>query len=86
MSKFLIQVSHTPQECSEAMDEVSRKGSDVIEKTYWGCHFGEHTSWTIIDASSESEALRSVPNMLQDRAEIIEVEQLTPEQVRQAHQ
>jgi hypothetical protein len=85
MSTFLIESTHTPQECTEAMNQVSMIESDVLKNAYWGCHYGEHKGWMIIEASSQSEAVRAVPASLRNKATIVEVEQMTPEEIRQAH-
>lgn len=82
---YRIEVPHNEAECLRALAEQLKKGPDILDKFYYGCHSGDHTGYAIIDVDSEEEARRMVPNFLLDKALITEVKKFTPEMVREYH-
>jgi hypothetical protein len=85
MSRYLIETSHTPEECLLALDQVLERGPDVLDKFDWGCMAGDHTGWAVIEAESRSELEDKLPSSILDGARIVEVKKFTPEQVRSFH-
>ena len=86
MTKYVVESTHTPEECLEALDEMLEKGEDVLKKFAFGCKSGEHTGWAYVDADSEREAMEIVPEPLQNKARAHQVSKYTPEEIRAAHE
>ncbi|KCZ73649.1 hypothetical protein ANME2D_00721 [Candidatus Methanoperedens nitroreducens] len=86
MTKYVVESTHTPEECLQALDKMLEKGEDVLKQFAFGCKSGEHTGWAYIDADSKEEALKIVPEFLRDKACIHEVSIFTPEEIRAAHE
>ncbi|MCA1832921.1 MAG: hypothetical protein ABR548_00510 [Actinomycetota bacterium] len=62
MAMFMIINRHRPEECEagfKAYEEVKDKLNPAIKGAtyYCPCPFGEHASWTPVEASSAEEAL-----------------------------
>ncbi len=83
--RYLLETPHTKQECLRELDEVLKEGKDVLNKFYWGCNTGDHTGYAIVDVASESEAREMVPGFIRNKAKIVQVSQLTPEQIKSFH-
>lgn len=85
-SVYLIEVSHTPEECLKALEEVSAKSSDLLAQFDWGCMVGDHRGWAAVKAESETAARDLLPVSQRDKAKIVKVTKFTPEQLKAAHQ
>jgi len=86
MAKYVIESSHTPEECLKALDEILEKGPEILDKFVWGCAQGEHTGWAYVDAKSKDDASAIIPGFLQEKAKVTEVSKFTPEQIRSSHE
>jgi hypothetical protein len=82
---YLIKIPHTKEECLRALDEELAKGTDVLNKVYFGCMAGDHTGYAIVDVNSESDARRLVPNFLLSKSSITEIGTFTPDMIRSLH-
>lgn len=85
MPKFQIVMPHDPAQCAEALDEVLNHDPDFHSQVMYGCHFGDCTGYALIEVASEEEARSKVPRTLHKRARIVEVEHVTPEEIRSVH-
>lgn len=56
-----------------------------MNKTYFGCHYGVHKGWAIVDADSETDAKNMLPDFLRNKATVVQVSQLTPEEIKGLH-
>ena len=63
MTKFLVEVSHSPEkiECLRRIQSYVSSASDFLTHADWGCLDGEHKAWFIMEVDSKEEALRVVP-------------------------
>ena len=86
MTKYLVEVPHTSEECLGALDEMLAMGSDILDQYHFGCMAGEHTGWAIVDAESEPEALEIVPTSLSDKARAVALNKFTAEQIKKFHE
>ena len=86
MPEFMIEAPHTKEECLHALDEIEAEQSKLLEQSWFGCMAGDHTSYATVAASSESEARGMLPDFLQDKARVVEVTKITPEQIKSFHQ
>jgi hypothetical protein len=85
MSRYIIETSHTPEQCLQALDQVLERGPDLLGKFDWGCMAGDHTGWAVIEAESRERLRGRVPPSILDSARIVEVGKFTPEQIRSFH-
>ena len=87
MKKFLVEMSHTREECLRALDSVLEKGGpDYLDKFEWGCADGNHTGWAVIEGKSKSAVRDTIPKSVQDESHVTEVDKFTPEQLRKFHE
>lgn len=85
MSRYLIQSSHTAEECLKALDEILAKGTETLNRFEWGCAAGDHTGYAIVNAENEAKALNMLPASAKVAARILQVARFTPEQIRSFH-
>jgi len=85
MSRYLVEVTHTPRECAWALKRLLEAGPEFLARFDWGCEDGEHVGWTILDAESKFAAQEIVPLVLRPKARIVQLNQFTPEQVEAFH-
>ena len=85
MSDFLIETTHTPEQCLITMDRFAGNPS-YLEKFEFGCLSGEHKGWAIVQGESESSVRELVPADIRSEARVVKVSKFTPEQIRMAHQ
>ena len=83
MALYQIETKHDDAECLHNLDELESKGT--LNKFYLGCDSGIHTGWATIEATSEAEALKIVPEFNRSRASIAKVSKFTPERIKQIH-
>ena len=85
MPQFMIEAPHTKEECLAALDEMKDDEPEVLDQTWFGCMAGDHTGWTTVEARSEAEARGMLPDFLRDKARVVEVNKITPEQIESFH-
>jgi hypothetical protein len=85
-AQYLVISRHTPEQCLQALDDISAEGSDVLAKFEWGCMAGDHTGYALVQAGSEAEALNIVPASIRSEARAIKVVKFTPEQIKAFHE
>lgn len=86
MSKYLIESAHTKEECLKALDDTLAKGPEVLAKYRFGCMAGDHRGWAIVDAQDENTARNLIPQSLQAKTKVVELQEFTPDQIRAYHQ
>ena len=73
--EYLIEVPHSPEECSAAESPDGAEGDRVDPPSiYRGCGGGTHTTWIIARLAGERDAWRLVPELLRDTARVVRVE------------
>lgn len=83
---YLITSPHTMEECLASLDEVAASGENAIDNWYWGCKYGDHTGYEIVQAASKEAAMKTVPENLRAKAHIYEVGKFTEEQIASLHE
>ncbi len=86
MSKFMIHSTHTDEECSKALREFWKNNPKLLEETFFGCLGGDHSGWTIVEASSESEARNKLQNLQLSEIHVVKVDKFTPGQLKFVHE
>jgi hypothetical protein len=84
MDRFLVESNHTAEDCHHVVEQFIFYGH--ILNFDWGCKAGVHTSWVILEAENESQALLSVPPRLRSKARAIRLCKFTPEIVQADHE
>jgi hypothetical protein len=75
-SEYLIEVPHSPEECTAAQPAEGGV-ADASRHTYCGCRDGTHTTWIIVELASENEAWSLVPRLLRDTARVTRIDRCT---------
>jgi hypothetical protein len=75
MDRYLIEISHTPDEkaCTEAVRDILELGSHFVTHAEWGCLDDIHTGWLIIEAESHEQARMVLPPADRARAKVIKL-------------
>ena len=85
MAQYLIEATHTDPECIRELNTIVDWGMHLLHHTWFGCAVGVHTCWLQLEADTESEAAGVLPPAMRSKARVIEVQKLTPEQIRDLH-
>jgi hypothetical protein len=87
MASYQLESPHTDAECLRSLDEISAgtRGPELLKKMYFGCPFGVHIGWAVVDADSEAAAKEMLPSFLRSRAKAVKVSQYTSEQIKGFH-
>lgn len=84
--QYFIEVSHTPEECLRALDEMKDQGTDILSMFRWGCNSGDHRGWAFVEADSEMDARDMLPPSVREKAVVVEVVEFTEDQLREMHE
>ncbi len=85
MAKFQLVIPHDGAQCVEALDDLLAHDADLQSKVVYGCHFGDHTGYALIEGADEAGVRSRLPSSLKKRARVVEVEHFTPEEIRAHH-
>lgn len=85
MTNYIVESSHTPQECLKALDEILANSPQLLSKFEWGCNTGDHTGWANIQANNKTDIKSQIPSFIEKRTRIVEVGKFTPEQIKSFH-
>ncbi|HVO73155.1 MAG TPA: hypothetical protein VMT35_03965 [Ignavibacteriaceae bacterium] len=83
MDRYLIETTHTKEDCLHVLDLILAHG--FITHYDWGCDDGVHTGWAIVEADSRSEALLSVPPLIRNKARAVKIRKFSPEIIQSFH-
>jgi hypothetical protein len=86
MSDYLIESTHTPEECLLELDTIVKEDPRVFDTLEFACLSGDHRAVAIVQADSESSALGFVPASRRSRAKATPLTKFTPEDIRKAHE
>jgi hypothetical protein len=82
---YLIESSHSKEECLQALDDVLARGPGFLSKFDWGCMTVDHTGWAVVEAPNDTAARSMVPAVVRGKARVVEVTKFTPDQIRSFH-
>ncbi len=85
-TQYLIQVTHTPEECLQALDEAKALGKDKLDQWNWGCKYGDHTGYLLVNANSKEQALQYVPASKRGSAALLPLSKFTVAEIESFHQ
>lgn len=85
MATYLVDSSHTKEECLSMLDEIEARGKDFLAKFEFGCNSGVHEAWAFIEGQSDADVRDMLPATARSRARIVKVERFTPSQIKSLH-
>ena len=85
MAQYIIEVSHTDAECIAALNRIVEWGMHLLHHASFGCVVGVHTCWLKLEADTEAEARNVLPPSMRSQARVVQVQKLTPDQIRDLH-
>lgn len=83
MERYLVISPHTAGECKQALIDVMETG--YITHFDWGCADGDHTGWVVIEAESPKQAMMVVPVRHREKARVVRLMKIGPEDVAKMH-
>jgi hypothetical protein len=83
--RYLVIAPHTPEQCLATLDDIDQHDQKLLKKIEWGCAAGDHTGYLEVDASSEAEALKSLPEKSRAGAKAVKLVHFTPAEIKQFH-
>ena len=85
MAQYVIELPHTDPECIQGLNTIVEWGMHLLHHTWFGCAVGVHTCWLQLEADTEAEARSVLPPSMRSQAQVVEVQKLTPDQIRDLH-
>ncbi len=82
---YLIITHHDPDKCLLTMDKLQAADSTWLEHSWFGCISGDHTVYTVVDATSEEDALQKVPAMYRDHCKLVKVSKISEGLLEEMH-
>jgi len=84
-TSYLIETSHTPEECLRSLDAVVDETPKLLDKMQWGCGADVHKGWMFVTADDEAAARNMLPSSLREDANIVPIGKFTADQIRSYH-
>lgn len=81
MAKFLIEISHEPENsgCDRTVADFIDTGASEFGAADWGCHDNEHKAWLVVDAKNKEVVKRLIPPHYRSQSTIIQLSKLMVE-------
>jgi hypothetical protein len=77
VARYLLQHSHTPDECGVVFTSFKGHNSPFRHRTTLAsCASGGHVIWWALDAENEAEALRRLPSYVAERTTVTPVSEV----------
>lgn len=85
MDRFLIEVSHEPEEiaCARAVKLLLNTGSHFVSHSDWGCLDGVHKGWVVVEAEDKKQAKNMLPPYYRENANIVKLNKFTLEEIEE---
>jgi hypothetical protein len=84
-TKFMVVVSHTPEQCLAQLDKINAKGADLLNKFEWGCKAGDHTGYALMESEDEAAVKNMLPMDVQSSSKIVKVNKFSPSELETIH-
>jgi hypothetical protein len=79
MPKFMVELSHTPDECVLAFGAPDQRAPDFLDDVFWGCMSGIHNGWVVVEAVDEAQVRAQAPEHYEGELVITEVQSISSE-------
>ncbi|MFA7296075.1 MAG: hypothetical protein WC211_02680 [Dehalococcoidia bacterium] len=89
MPQFMVESTHTPEECLSMLDEIAGQGTAALQQWRFACATGQHdnhTTYAFLEAPNARAATAMAGDITRRNANVTEVAPLTQEQIRGFHQ
>ncbi|MGA9532870.1 MAG: hypothetical protein WBR18_09160 [Anaerolineales bacterium] len=83
MPRFFIESPHTAENCTMVLKEIHSKG--YLHHFDWGCAFGEHCGWAVMEAENEEQARMVVPSIVRSQAKVTQVSKFSVDDAERLH-
>ncbi len=85
-SRYLVIVPHTPEECLQALDQISAQGPAVLNRFEFGCKAGDHTAYAMVVAGSDEQAMKVVPEPMREKARVVKLNKFSQKEIKAFHE
>ena len=82
---YLVKTTHTTEQCLQALTELKDSKNHLLDKMYFGCMHGDHTSYGFMHGSSEADVRAMLPASMQNTATVTPVAKVTAKQIAEYH-
>jgi len=85
MSKYLVEVSHSPERisCLYTIQILLSTGNHFLINADWGCHDGVHKAWFIIEVDKKEEAMMIIPPLYRKDTTITKLDKFRLKEVEE---
>jgi hypothetical protein len=83
ISRYLVQIPHTKEQCGTIMNEMREKGAPMMMRFDWTCEAGVHNGYAVMPGQSEDAVRKQLPEGVQKMAKIIKTEKAPMAQAQQ---
>jgi hypothetical protein len=84
-SMYFVQIPHTQAQCMAALDDMNSKGEATLSKFEYGCKSGDHTAYAFIEAASDADVKKMLPESALKEAKIKKVDKFTSSDIEKLH-
>jgi hypothetical protein len=83
VSRFLIEISHDPEElaCARVVKVFLASGSHLLTNADWGCKDGVHSAWLIVEVDTKELARLTIPVPFRADAKIVALNKYSLEEI-----
>jgi hypothetical protein len=85
MSYYFVELSHSSNECLNALDQILNYNPRLLNSFWFGCSSGDHTARAALEGRNEQEVREMIPSNQWDKLNIIKVEKYSPEHIHTMH-
>ena len=85
MSRYLVEVPHTKEDCLDALDSVAAFSTALLDRIDWGCGDGVHIGWLAIEAQDADTARLMLPTNIREHARAVQLSKFSAEQIKSFH-
>ena len=80
---YHIELTHTDEDCKHALQQLQVNG--FLSHFEWGCKDGVHVGFYRMVTDDARDPLRILPTYVRDRARIIRLRHISPQDLAAAH-
>ena len=84
-NRFQVSSTHTKEECLKHLQETKASKNDLLDKFVWGCEFGDHTGYAVIEGDNNEAVKKMLPTPMAGKAKIQQVKKYSAEEIEGFH-
>jgi hypothetical protein len=86
MAEYMIESEHSPEECSELLNEMVAYDKDLMEAFFWGCKSGVHKGWLMVEADNADDVREVLLPSIRNKTVINAVSRFSGEELKKQHE